>query len=155
MASLGGRTCTALRMHGVAARQARLGLPPMTCSSSSQMVWLLHENRAIRRAISFGSATSALPAPAMYSLDGIHPPVSLILRSSPCGYSQSSANPRASEPLYPRGQPLRKLPQSSAWKLVLSVEVGPQHGSWSSAWKLVLSMEVGTSLHCSCHAEQA
>ena len=41
----------------------------MPCSSSSQMVWLLHEKRAIRYATSFGSTELTLPAPAMYSLD--------------------------------------------------------------------------------------
>ena len=41
---------------------------PMTWSSSSQIVWLLHANRDRRKAISFGSARSPGFAPAMYSL---------------------------------------------------------------------------------------
>ena len=58
-----------LRMHGVARREVILVILPTTCNSSSQMLWLLHEKRAIRYAISFGSTESMLPAPAMYSLD--------------------------------------------------------------------------------------
>jgi hypothetical protein len=55
---------------------------PMTWSSSSQMVWLLHANRDRRKAISFGSARSPVFAPAMYSLQCTMPLCKTVI--TPC-----------------------------------------------------------------------